>query len=77
MGRALFPVVVALMQWGDRWIAGARRMPVKILVKGSRIELARIRVESKRGITLTPDDIVLVAGPGATAETKARFKPKI
>jgi DNA-binding HxlR family transcriptional regulator len=77
MGRALFPVVVALMQWGDRWIAGARRPPVKILVKGSRIELARIRVESKRGMALTPDDIVLVAGSGATAETRARFKPKI
>ena len=77
MGRALFPVVIALMQWGDRWIAGTHHTPVKILVKGSRVELAQITVKTKRGIALTPDDIVLVAGPGATAETKARFKPKI
>src|SRR5262249_8243669 len=77
MGRALVPVVIALMQWGDRWIAGTRRTPVRIFVKGSGVELARIRVESKRGIELTPDDLVLVAGPGATAATKARFKPKI
>lgn len=77
MGRALFPVVIALMQWGDRWIAGTRHAPVKILVKGSLLELAQIRVDSKRGIALTPDDIILVAGPGATLETKARFKRPI
>ena len=77
MGRALFPVVIALMQWGDRWITGTRDAPVKILVKGSRLELAQIEVQSKAGIALTPDDIILVAGPGATAETKARVKPTI
>jgi hypothetical protein len=65
------------MQWGDRWITGNRDAPVKILVKGSRLELAQIRVQSKAGIALTPDDIILVAGPGATGETKARFQPRI
>src|SRR6516164_3558924 len=32
MGRDLFPIMIALMQWGDRWIAGSRT-PVKILEK--------------------------------------------
>jgi DNA-binding HxlR family transcriptional regulator len=73
MGRALFPVVIALMQWGDRWIAGARRVPVKILERASGVELPEIKVQGKQGVALAPDDVVLVAGPGATADTKTRL----
>jgi len=74
MGRALLPVLLVLMQWGDRWIAGTRCAPVKILEKATRAEVPVIRLESRRGVPLRAEDIVLVAGPGATAETKARIR---
>ncbi len=30
MGRELFPAVVALMQWGDRWLAGEQGPPIEL-----------------------------------------------
>ena len=74
MGRALFPVLISLLQWGDRWLAGSRRIPVKILNKRSREEIPEMRVNDNLGIALAPDDIILVAGPGATAATRKRLE---
>lgn len=30
MGRELFPAIVALMQWGDRWLAGEQGPPLDL-----------------------------------------------
>src|SRR5262245_33524919 len=46
MGGALFPVLIALLQWGDRWLVGSRRIPVKILEKGSGREISETRVSN-------------------------------
>jgi len=73
MGRALFPVLISLMQWGDRWIAGTRCTPVKILEKVSQAEVTEMNVENKLRFALTPDDIILIAGPGATAATRQKL----
>jgi len=29
-GLDFFPVLMALMQWGDRWVAGSDRVPVRV-----------------------------------------------
>ena len=35
MGRDLLPVLVALTQWGDRWILGPEAAPIKVCAKGN------------------------------------------
>ena len=68
-GRALFPVVVALMQWGDRHIHGEGGEPLLLLDGASKNALDRISV-TVAGKPIAPRQIRLAAGPGATAQTK-------
>jgi DNA-binding HxlR family transcriptional regulator len=72
-GRELLPVVVALMQWGDRWIHGRKRAPVRVLERRSGKEVAQIEVTSPEGKPLSLDDVVVVPGPGANDAVRRRF----
>jgi len=72
-GRGFFPVLMALMQWGDRWVAGAERAPIKVVDRLSGAEIAEIQVTSCDGRMLGPADIAMVAGPGAAPSTRARL----
>jgi DNA-binding HxlR family transcriptional regulator len=72
-GRAFFPVLIALMQWGDRWIAGSDRVPVRVVDRQSGREIAEINVVSGDGRPLGPADVLMVPGPGAGAATRARL----
>src|SRR5258708_23707588 len=63
-GRDLFPVLVALLQWGDRWLAGPDGPPVRLLDRAAGLPGA-VGVRSSDGRTLRPTDIRLVRGPGS------------
>ncbi len=73
-GRAFFAVLMALMQWGDRFAACAGGPPVKVVERVSGTPIADIRVFSREGRPLTGADVRIVPGPGAGALTRARFK---
>src|ERR1700677_1452525 len=64
-GRDLFPAIVALMQWGDRWIYGAERAPIRVLDREAGAEIARIEVRTRDGKPLQVRDAVVAPGPGA------------
>lgn len=72
-GRDLLPVVVALMQWGDRWIAGEGGAPVRLLDRESGEEIARMQVASASGKPLSLADVRVAPGPGADAAIERRF----
>jgi DNA-binding HxlR family transcriptional regulator len=72
-GRGFFPALMALMQWGDRWVAGAERVPVKVVDRRSGAEIAELKVTSCDGRLLEPADIAMVPGPGAAPATRARL----
>ena len=72
-GRDFFPVLMALMQWGDRWVAGCDREPVVVVDRESGREIAEIGVISGDGRRLGPGDVMMVPGPGAAAATRARL----
>src|SRR5215469_9784278 len=59
MGEALFPVLMSLMQWGDRWISQGLGVPVKALERKSEQEVPALAVRSRRGRSLTPADVIL------------------
>ena len=72
MGRDLFPAIIALMQWGDRWIYGAERAPVRLLDHEGGAEIARMKVTTPEGKPLQPRDVVVVPPPRpAVAATKS------
>ena len=72
-GKELMPLLVALTQWGDKWVFGEDSEPVTFLDKENREPIDQIRVFSARGVQLRPRDIVIVAGPGASVEAKNRI----
>ncbi|MGA0611884.1 winged helix-turn-helix transcriptional regulator [Caldimonas sp. KR1-144] len=64
-GEELYPVLVALLQWGDKW--GGHKPPVKLVDhrSGKPVEPVGVRVGSR---SLGPRDVRLEPGPGATAK---------
>src|SRR5580700_7020089 len=61
-GRDLFPAIVALMQWGDRWIYGEEGAPVRVLYREAGTEIARIEVTTPDGRRLDVRDAVVAPG---------------
>jgi DNA-binding HxlR family transcriptional regulator len=72
-GRAFFPVLMALMQWGDRFAACAGGAPIKVVERDSGDPIAEMQVLSRDGRVLTAKEVRIVPGPGAGMLTKARF----
>jgi DNA-binding HxlR family transcriptional regulator len=65
-GRALWPVLAAIRQWGDDWVLGQGNEPVQMFHETCG---ARTRAEmtcAHCGELLKPKDIRPVAGPGLT-----------
>ncbi len=72
-GRDLFPIIIGLMQWGDRWAYGQTRTPVRVLDRACGREIAPMRVVSADGDPLSLKDVVVVPGPGADELVRRRF----
>lgn len=72
-GRALFPAVVALMQWGDQWIHGDVGAPLELLDRQTAKAVDPLRVTAD-GVDVDVRRIALAPGPGATPETRRRLQ---
>jgi DNA-binding HxlR family transcriptional regulator len=73
MGRDLYPTLIALTQWGDRWLH-QNRPPVKFVERETGEEIADVAIMSKDHRVLDARDLALLPGPGATGETRKRLK---
>jgi DNA-binding HxlR family transcriptional regulator len=69
-GRGLLPAMVALMQWGDRWVS-ASKPPVLVTDRQGR-PVAPVKLKSGRG-DVDAGIVQFSPGPGATARTRAFF----
>ena len=74
MGRDLQPTLIALTQWGDRWLQTVDGAPVKFIERASGEEIADVAILSKDGRALTAREMALVPGPGATDVTRERLR---
>ncbi|WP_372572321.1 winged helix-turn-helix transcriptional regulator [Ruegeria jejuensis] len=68
-GQALFPIIVAIGQWGDKWIFGSKGEPVRIVDKETGSPVQPIAVFSHSGRHLNSSDVTMTAGPGASERT--------
>jgi DNA-binding HxlR family transcriptional regulator len=69
-GEELYPVLVALLQWGDRWIDTRPGAPVKLVDDRTGKAVERVCLRSASGRVLGISDVRLEAGPGATDATR-------
>jgi DNA-binding HxlR family transcriptional regulator len=68
-GLDLYPALVALMEWGDRYLAGASGAPVVLEHKACGAETRPQFVCSECGEPLGARDVRAKVGPGALAKT--------
>ena len=73
-GRELMPVLIAITQWGDKWVFGNDNEPMIFLDRERRQPIAKMNVCSADGEVLQPRDIMVQPGPGATPETRRRIE---
>jgi len=74
MGRDLLTVIIALTQWGDRWLRQQQGTPVKFVERSSGEVIPEVRVLSKDGRQLKTRELTMIPGPGATDETRERLQ---
>ena len=65
MGEDLLPVLMALMQWGDRWLQTPDTVPVRVVERATGKALPPISVRNAAGKQLGLGDLDWEPGPGA------------
>ena len=71
-GEALAPALVALMQWGDEWVSGSGREPMRVTgPRGTPLAPLQLRTASRKPIAAR--DLEFVPGPGADRRTKGHL----
>ena len=73
-GEALVPALVALMQWGDRWISGRSAIPIRVSEAATGAPLRKLALQDRDGRMLRLADIRFLPGPGARPETAAHLQ---
>lgn len=68
-GEDLYPVLIALMQWGDRWSVSGRKPPTMLVNDATGAPVQPISVRDKDGTPLSFRDVRFVPGPGALSTT--------
>lgn len=63
-GRALWPVLTALRQWGDEWLLGAGNQPIELEHLSCGARTIATPTCSECGEALRIEDVKPVAGPG-------------
>lgn len=71
-GEELFPVLIALSQWGDKWGMSENGAPIRFVEHETGQPLGPVGPLSSDGRLLGLRDVRLETGPGGTASTAAR-----
>jgi DNA-binding HxlR family transcriptional regulator len=75
-GEDLFATIVALRQWGDRWLFPKASYPADMLDRRDQSIVARIEVRSERGRKLTLADLTLKAHRAGKPPTRSPPRSK-
>ena len=70
-GEDLYPVIVALMQWGDRWVSPKGKPPTALVEDGTNQPIETLTVHARGGKPLSFHQVRFAPGPGATSKTHA------
>ena len=73
-GRDMLPMLIAITQWGDKWIFGENNEPVAFVDREQGKPISTVVVRSEKGEILRARDIMIHPGPGSTTETRKRIE---
>jgi DNA-binding HxlR family transcriptional regulator len=69
-GRDLFPILVAMVQWGDQHGDWPEGPPVRIVERSTMRDIQPLVMRNQDGLPLSVREVVAVAGPGASEVTR-------
>jgi DNA-binding HxlR family transcriptional regulator len=73
-GRDLFPVIVALMHWGDEWVFKKEGEPVLLVDREKEAPIRKLTVQDSDGQPVGVRDVTFQPGPSAAPELIAFYK---
>jgi DNA-binding HxlR family transcriptional regulator len=73
-GEALLPLLTALREWSDAWVFGTGNEPIVVRDRRTGRRLPKLRVRDADGRVVARRDLRTEPGPGATPETRERFR---
>ena len=62
-GRDLFPVVIALLQWGDKWNSGPNDATLDLFDRTTGQPIQTVQVMNAKGEPITVRDVFVTAAP--------------
>ena len=72
-GCELWIVLLALQQWGNKWLFADEGAPSFMADRETRKPLGALKACSRSGRAIDLEDVTMVPGPSATPALKARF----
>ncbi len=69
-GHDLYPTLIALNEWGEKWVPGKRGRRLILLEKATGEPIVGVGVLSLGGQTLLPTQIEAIPGPGADQKVR-------
>lgn len=67
-GEALFPILIAMQQWGDQWVYGEDEKPLELVDVRTGEKLAPLSVSNESGAPVSLHDV----GPRVDSDCAAR-----
>lgn len=71
-GRDLYPVLVALVRWGDRWLAGEAGPPIELVHRGCGHPVTPVLTCPDCHAPVGPRDMLARPGPALAASARAQ-----
>lgn len=68
--------LMAIMQWGDRWVSGAGNEPVIAVDQKSGAAIQQMTIRSSSGRKVSSDELIYKPGRGATETTRTYLLAK-
>lgn len=75
-GRDLYPVIVSMLRWGDRWMAGEDGPPIELVHRGCGHQVTPALVCPDCGARVAARDMLARPGPALRGERRAPRREK-
>jgi len=75
-GRALYPILAAMTQWGETWAPHPDGARLTLVEAATGLPVAGVGIRAADGRDLQPEQIKTVAGPGADDKTHALVRTR-
>ena len=70
-GRQLFPLLLVLTEWGEKWLPHPQGRRIRLVKRGTELNITGIRAIAEDGSPVALEEIVALPGPAADEDTWA------